>query len=116
MRRSMKRCCVTILSCVARPQAYSLLLGLGLSEADAVGSSSLVKCMRALNKHIGDHDKANSNSTESEVVSVLEVILRFVKQVYITKRPLEGSKAMSKLWEGAREVAEAARRANPEIA
>jgi len=116
MLRKMNLCCVMIINSMARPQAYSLLLGLGLSDTDVVGGSLVVKCMRKLNKNIGDRDKTSSKHAESEIESILEVILDFVQKANVARRSPEGSKAVADLWEGAREVVEAAKRANPEMA
>lgn len=102
--RKLNLASVMLLTGIARPKAYDLLLGIMLRDAE-VGTSLALKCIRKVNKNL-----ASSRSPEAEVEAVLGVLESYAKDLRATPN------APAAATQGVREIASAAQRLCPAAA
>lgn len=103
--KKLNMSCVMLLCGAKRATAYRLLLEVASDDAQAISSSLLVKCLRKLNKSLGQ-----GRGHEQEVRAVLDTIHDWLQQVLS-----RGSRALRNdtIVEGIREIVEAASRVCP---
>mmetsp|Transcript_68772 Transcript_68772/g.128310 ORF Transcript_68772/g.128310 Transcript_68772/m.128310 type:complete len:1474 (+) Transcript_68772:58-4479(+) len=121
--RKLNLSCVMLLNSMHRPAAYAVLLELGVQEPDVISTSLVVKCLEKLHKKLPE-----CLNTEEEVLGILDAVRRFVQ--HVEARHTSGTKGsvsrklqdraldngLEPLMDAAREAAEIAHRARPEVA
>lgn len=113
--RKMNLACVMLLNSMNRSCAIGLILELGILEGELVSTSLVVKCLRKTYKGLGQ-----SRNVKEEVRNVMDALYAFVRLVdQRLNQRAHPEKTMDStvatLMQGAREVAEAALQASPDV-